>query len=265
MNVTFPSPMNLCNLAPWEIASAEFNEDPKSIHICGVRESNQSFFAQLDATEDENRRGEIFHEYMSVKFGLHLWPDYQANARRCLRNSYIRFLRGWGIDSNSIEGAVIKGWVQSRFGIHPSFHKQKLTALMTVERGAFAYDLMRGKSHTNVIDSQFDLLYEYCQYECARRHPGETHVTLFRGTHDPDEYYQIEVRGKREKCIRLNNISSFTSDSEKAWEFGSTAWKSSVPFAKVFFYSKLLPDSLLKGEDEYLVIGGDFWVKELLF
>jgi NAD+--dinitrogen-reductase ADP-D-ribosyltransferase len=265
MKESFPCPINLCNLAPWEIASAEFNQHPRSIHICGVRESNRKFFELLDSISCEDQRGATFHDYMSVKFGLHLWPNYEANSRRCLRNSYIRFLRGWGIESNSIEGAVIKGWAHSRFGIYPSFHKQKLTPIMTIESSIFAADLMRGRAHTNVIDSQLDLLYEYCQYECARRYPGQNHVTLYRGTHDPEEYYQIETRGKRETCVRLNNVSSFSSDREKAWEFGSTAWQSEVPFAKVFFFSKLLPDSLLKGEDEYLVIGGDYWVKELLF
>jgi NAD+--dinitrogen-reductase ADP-D-ribosyltransferase len=265
MSEAFPFPINLCNLAPWEIASAEFNAQPRPIHICGVRESNRPFFRQLDEEACEEKRGILFHDYMSVKFGLHLWPDYEANSRCCLRNSYIRFLRGWGIESNSIEGAVIKGWAHSRFGIYPSFHKQKLTPMMTIESSIFAVDLMNGRAHTNVIDSQLDLLYEYCQYECARRFPGQTHVTLYRGTHDPEEYLQIESRGRREKCVRLNNVSSFSSDREKAWEFGSTAWQSEVPLAKVFFYSKLLPDSLLKGEDEYLVIGGDYWVRELLF
>ena len=63
----------------------------------------------------------------------------------------------------------------------------------------------------------------------------------------------------------MNNLSSFTSERECAWEFGSTVWETSVPTAKIFFFSGLLPDSILKGEDEYLVIGGEYRVKELLY
>ena len=33
--------------------------------------------------------------------------------------SYLKLLQGWGLDSNSAAGAVLKGWVESRFGIVP--------------------------------------------------------------------------------------------------------------------------------------------------
>ena len=38
-------------------------------------------------------------------------------ARMSIRNSYLRFLKGWKIDSNSVAGAVLKRWVESRIGI----------------------------------------------------------------------------------------------------------------------------------------------------
>jgi len=34
---------------------------------------------------------------------------------------------------------------------------------------------------------------------------------------------------------------------------------------KIFFFSGLLPDSLLRGENEYLVIGGEYDVRSLLY
>ena len=34
-----------------------------------------------------------------------------------------------------------------------------------------------------------------------------------------------------------------------------------MPVAKVFFYSDLLPNSIMKGEGEYIVIGGEYRVK----
>jgi NAD+--dinitrogen-reductase ADP-D-ribosyltransferase len=63
----------------------------------------------------------------------------------------------------------------------------------------------------------------------------------------------------------MNNISSFTSDRECAWEFGSTVWEARIPMAKIFFFSDLLPDSILRGEQEYLVIGGEYRVRRLLY
>lgn len=65
--------------------------------------------------------------------------------------------------------------------------------------------------------------------------------------------------------MELNNLSSFTSDREIAWEFGSSVWEVKVPLAKIVFYSGLLPRSLLEGEKEHLVLGGEYRVKKLRF
>jgi NAD+--dinitrogen-reductase ADP-D-ribosyltransferase len=68
---------------------------------------------------------------------------------------------------------------------------------------------------------------------------------------------------KRRYLLRLNNLNSFTSDFERAWEFGSRVLQTEVPLAKIFFSGDLLPSSLLKGEGELLVIGGEFEVQVL--
>jgi len=257
--------INFIQLPPWVVTSLEFNEHPCPLRISGVRECNRLFFAKLDKEDSAERRGEIFHEYMSVKFALHQWEAYQASARKSLRNSYVRYLRGWGLDSNSIEGAVMKAWVHSRFGIAPTFHRGKLPSNPEEAGLAYAVDCMRGSARTNAINSQLDLLFEFCQYELARRYPERVGITLYRGTHDAEEYKLLELQGKREWSVLLNNLSSFTSDREKAWEFGSTVWQVEIPLVKVFFFSQLLPDSILKGEDEYILIGGRYRVKELLY
>lgn len=257
--------INLVNLPPWLIACEGFNETPVTLSIAGVRASNRTFFESLEAIKCHKRRGEIFHDYLDVKFALHQWEAFSGMARRSLRNSYVRFLRGWGVDSNSIEGAVLKSWVQSRFGVTPTYHRKVLRSSEQEEDTQFAIDRMKGSAHTNAIYSQLDLLYEFCQYELSRRFPNVTAFKLYRGTNDPEEHPVRETRGKRESCVRLNNLVSFTSDREKAWEFGSTVWQAMVPLPKVIFFSELLPDSLLKGEGEYLVIGGNYWVKELLW
>lgn len=257
--------VNLCNRPPWVIASEEFNASPKRLRLSGVREANRFLFDKLRGIDDPVRRGEVLNEYMTVKFHLHEWDKHQGAARKSLRNSYVRFLRGWGVDANSIEGAVLKSWVESRFGLRPTYHRGKLLGASPEDDLTFARDRMKGMARTNAINSQLDLLYEFCQMELARRLPGEHWLRLYRGTYDAGEYDVIDSAAGRARCVRLNNLSSFTSDRELAWEFGSRVWEVKTPIVKVFFFSDLLPNSLLRGESEYLVIGGEFRVREVTF
>lgn len=256
---------NLVDKPAWVIASEEFEGLPGTLEIAGVRTANRRFFDQLDRIDDPGRRGMVFHEYLTVRFALHHWDEYEGNARRSLRNSYIRFLNGWGRDSNGVEGAVLKGWVQSRFGIAPTYHRGVLRHEGGEDDLRYAADRVKGSARTNAIHSQLDLLYQFCQYEIARRWPGEARRRLYRGTNDPEEHPVLASGGDRVSCLRLNNLVSFTAERERAWEFGSTVWESEVVLAKVVFFAGLLPESLLQGEGEYLVIGGNQWVRELLW
>jgi NAD+--dinitrogen-reductase ADP-D-ribosyltransferase len=256
------SSYNHCNLPPWVIASRHFNDNPRHLEIQGVRSANRFLFAKLDSIPTAEERGEIFNDYMSVKYQLHQWENQAtATARKSIRNSYLRFLRGWMMDSNSVEGAVLKGWVESRMGLPPTYHKVPIPDIHGEEYMVFAVDRTRGSARTNAINAQLDLLYEYCQYELARKYPGQTTVTLFRGTFDATEHELLERLDKRQQIVRLNNLVSCTSDEERAWEFGFTVWEMRVPLAKIFFYSDLLPNSIMKGEGEYIVIGGEYRVR----
>jgi len=258
--------MNLCNLPAWAVASADFNLAPTPLHIAGVRESNRRLFEKLDAIRTRAERAKVFHDYLCVKFALHHWEAFTGGSRSSLRNSYLRFLNGWGMDSNGIEGAVLKSWVQSRFGVAPTYHRGILQDEESGhEDSRYAYDRMRGRARTNAIDSQLDLIYEYCQYEQARRSPDSSTLTLFRGTNDPEGHFVRRIENRRRAIVRLNNLVSFTADRERAWEFGSTVWKTTAAVAKVVFFSSLLGRGVLCGEAEYLVIGGDYEVEELLF
>lgn len=260
------SVMNLCNLPAWIIASADFNREPAPLVISGVRESNRHLFGKLDQIADSTQRASVFHDYLSVKFALHQWKAFSGNSRSSLRNSYLRFLNGWSVSSNGVEGAVLKSWVQSRFGILPTYHRGILhDSAAGGEDARFAVDRMRGRARTNAIDSQLDLLFHYCQYELARTRPGESTLTLFRGTNDPEEYLVRRIEGRRRQLVRLNNLVSFTADRERAWEFGSTVWKVTVAVAKIIFFSRLLGSNVLCGEAEYLAVGGDYEVEELLY
>ncbi|MGZ0654083.1 NAD(+)--dinitrogen-reductase ADP-D-ribosyltransferase [Coraliomargarita sp. W4R72] len=257
---------NRCEFPAWIIASEDFNQSSAELHIAGVRESNRNFFQKLEQFEAPSERGRVFHEYLDVKFALHQWSEYTGKARSSLRNSYLRFLAGWGMDSNSIEGAVMKNWVQSRFGVAPTYHKGVLHKSQDGDEDrSFAYDRMKGSARTNAIDAQLDLLYEFCQYELVRRCPEQQHFTLYRGTNDPEEHPIRKTESRRDSIVRLNNLVSFTSHRERAWEFGSTVWKTTVARSKIVFFSGLLPNSLLSGENEYLAIGGDYHVHELLY
>ena len=253
---------NHCNLPPWVIASRHFNDNPQPLELQGVRGANRFLFDKLETIPSAEERALVFNDYMSVKFQLHQWENQATvTARKSIKNSYLRFLRGWMMDSNSIEGAVLKGWVESRMGLPPTFHKLRIPGIHAEEYMVFAMDRTKGSARTNAINSQLDLLYEYSQYELRKRFPGGQWLTLFRGTFDASEHDILETLTRREQIVRLNNLSSFTSVEERAWEFGFTVWEVRVPLAKIFFYNDLLPNSIMKGEGEFMVIGGEYLVK----
>jgi len=61
--------------------------------------------------------------------------------------------------------------------------------------------------------------------------------------------------------IRLNNLVSFTASRDIACEFGDYILEVAVPRVKILFFNDLLPLHALRGESEFLVIGGDYHVK----
>jgi NAD+--dinitrogen-reductase ADP-D-ribosyltransferase len=250
-----------CNQPPWVLASLDFQADPAPLEIVGVRSSEERLFRLLDHFQNEDARGLTFHEYLSARFQLEEWDRKKAGAREVLRHSYLRYLLGWGNDSNGQSGAVLKSWVESRFGLRPTYHGGKLPYDPTaVEK--YHHDRIKGQAETTSVEAQLDLLYTFCQYEFGRRKPDDRWLVLYRGTHDPDEYAVVHEPGGGDS-VELNNLSSFTSDPEIAWEFGSLVWKVRIPVAKVTFFSGLLSRHLLEGEKEYLVMGGRYRVEKL--
>lgn len=257
-------PINRCNLPPWAIASHHFNANPQQLEIQGVRQTNRLLFERLAKLETVEERGLQFHDYMDVKFQLHQWQrEASKSSRRSLKNSYLRFLRGWLFDSNSIEGAVLKGWVESRFGLVPNFHHRPIRSFEDEAYQRFAFDRMKGAERTSAIFSQLDLLYEFVQQELPHHYPGRTHLRLYRGINDLEEHLILEQYDRKHCLLRLNNLNSFTDDFEHAWEFGSRVLQTEVPLVKIIFAGGLLPRSLFRGEDELLVIGGEYEVEVL--
>jgi NAD+--dinitrogen-reductase ADP-D-ribosyltransferase len=260
-----PTSLNRCNLPPWVIASHHFDDDPQPIEVQGVRAANAALFRMLDGIDDAEERARRFHDWVSVRFQLHHWHEQATEAaRRSLRNGYARFLRGWAHDSSSVEGAVLKGWVESRMGIPPTFHRVPLAHAGEAAWAAYAADRTRGHAFTSAIDAQLDLVYAYSQYELARRLPGERWLMLWRGQNDLAAHEVVRQLGPREWVLAMNNLCSFTDDRERAWEFGNVVLEARVAIPRIFFAGHLLPRSSLRGEREHLVIGGRLKVKRIL-
>jgi NAD+--dinitrogen-reductase ADP-D-ribosyltransferase len=256
---------NRCNLPPWVIASHAFDDDPRPIEIQGVREENRFLFDVLSRIDDPDERARRFDDWMNVRFQLHQWQAQEtAGARKSLRNGYLRFLRGWGMDASSVEGAVLKGWVESRIGIPPTFHREPLRKPDGAVWARYIADRTRGHARTSAIDAQLDLVYAFTQSEFARRTPGVQRLTLWRGQNDLAAHEIVKTLGPREWIVRMNNLCSFTDDRERAWEFGDVVFEARVGVPRVFFAGHFLPRSILKGEREVLVIGGELRMRRIL-
>jgi NAD+--dinitrogen-reductase ADP-D-ribosyltransferase len=254
--------LNRCNLSPWIIGSEEFQANPLPVEIDGARATDAGRFRCLESLAEADARSQFFHDYLCAKFSLN--EKFELRGKSKSPYSYVHLLRAWGADSNGPAGAVLKSWVESRFGLLATFHKGRL-ADERAAREAFLADRTRGAAKSIGVLMQLDLLYTFCQEELRRRFPGEQWKTLYRGTHDSEEYtVQNETGASRAALVQLNNLSSFTSDPEVAWEFGSSAWEVKVPFAKIVFFSGLLPKSCLAGESEHLILGGYYNVRGML-
>lgn len=248
------------------LASAAFNEHPVDLHIAGVRETNRGLFQALAKVAENGLAdvADVFQDYMAVLFGLD--PEQRErtgrDGRRRYRSSYLRLLKGWLFDANGAEGAVFKGWVESRFGLFPTYHKGHIDRFAGPTWIRYVEEKMSSRFHNNAIYSQLDLLFEYCQWAGAHHFfVGRRHLTLYRGINHMDEHQILERPSRHDAVVRLNNLVSFSSDRDIAGQFGDYILEAMVPVAKMIFFDRLLPRHSLKGEGEYLVIGGDYRVR----
>lgn len=258
---------NLVGLATDLLGSPAFNDHPVELHLSGVREMNKNLFEMLSQADSLSDAGDAFYKYMMAMFGID--PEQMEKERaeaeqggrkvRRYRSSFLRLLKGWGYDSNSPEGAVLKGWVESRFGLFPTFHKTILGRVGGAEWAAYVEEKMSSRFHNNSIYTQLDMLYEFCQWALARYvAPGQKHIRLYRGINSFDEHQVVERIDRKTVVMRVNNLASFSSDRNVADCFGDTILTAEVPAVKIVFFNTLLPIHPLKGEGEYLVIGGDY-------
>jgi NAD+--dinitrogen-reductase ADP-D-ribosyltransferase len=260
-------PINRCNLPAAILGGLTFQRAPTPLAIDGVATLHRPLFDLLDDIENVDERAQRFVGYMASHFSLEQPAQAGLTAhhpRQRAKATYLRVVRGWAFDADGREAAVLKGWVESRFGLLPRHHGESLR-----EPGSPAwqrYVAMRaaGLYGTNALESQLDLLYAYCQYELARQFPQRTHIRLYRGVNRLLDHEVIAegnvTGGPGTKVVLLNNVSSFSRSRERAGEFGDTILGVDVPLPKLAFFSDLLP-GMLKAEDEYVVIGGLYRVR----
>jgi NAD+--dinitrogen-reductase ADP-D-ribosyltransferase len=254
-------PLNRCNIPAPVLGSRQFQHHAKAIHIDGVDELYPDLFKKLAVGESAQTRAQLFMDYMDMHFRLFQLEDAgwnKGNPHHRIKADYRRLLRGWLFDTNGREGAILKAWVESRFGLTTRYHAGPLTDPCYYQ--AYNHARSQGLYGTNALESQLDLLYSYCQYELSLSHHSQQHsaqesLQLFRGVHNLGEYEVLQQSNNTQAVILLNNLNSFSSDVERADEFGDQVITTQVPKEKILFYSNLLP-GLLCGENEFLVIGG---------
>ncbi|HEY3301031.1 MAG TPA: NAD(+)--dinitrogen-reductase ADP-D-ribosyltransferase [Methylophilaceae bacterium] len=264
---------NLVGIPSGLIASVAFNDQPQHLRIAGALESHRGLFHLLEESKNHADAAIKFKRYMQLVFQLKptKYERLHAEVRR-FRPSYLKLMEGWGFDSNSPQGAVLKGWVENRFGMAPTFHKAPLQQYPSPAWTSYLQEKYACRFHNNNIYQQLDLLYEFCQFVITRyglphANKADTHVTLWRGInlHDePNLSIGKNIANKSSKeplIVRLNNLVSLTTSRERADEFGDWLLELQVPKVKILFFPQLLQNQSLSGEGEVLALGGLYHAK----
>lgn len=253
-------PINRCNLPAVILGSVTFQKHPTALRLDGVQELHAELFSQLDQLPTPGSRAKLFRDHLAAHFCLdHLEEaGLTDGSRRRANANWMRIVRGWSFDADGREGAVLKAWVESRFGLLARFHGEPLRDFAAPAYRRYQEMCAAGLYGTNALESQLDLVYAYCQYEFQRLPLAAPHLTLYRGINRIGDHEVLAGHG-RHQVVLFNNLTSFSSSRDRAGEFGDYILEVRVPVTKVFFHCRLLPGTL-KGEDEYLVIGGAYEV-----
>ncbi|MGE4266475.1 MAG: NAD(+)--dinitrogen-reductase ADP-D-ribosyltransferase [Deferribacterales bacterium] len=244
---------NLINIPTYMFVSNEYNLNVMPITISGVWEYYADIFNSIKQADTIENAAKVFTNAMDTLFSL----SEKHNGKRM--GSYTRLLKGWLFDSNSIEGAVMKGWVESRFGILPFFHKEIIPDVNSKEYYGYMVEKMDSKHNKNLIFHQLDLLYTYTQCILQTFYKDSLpKITLYRGVNDLSEHLVVKEYDRTRLCIEQNSLVSFTSDKDIASQFGDYILTSEIPYTKIVFFSEVLPTLSFVGEKEYLVLGGRY-------
>lgn len=251
-------PINRCNLPAAILGGLTFQRAPVALELDGVAQFHHGFFSLLDKLDDAQERADAFTMHMNAAFYLDEpeqagYSPQTTNSRQ--KADYLRMMRGWGFDADGREGAALKGWVESRFGLLPRHHVGPIRDFSSDTYRHYLEMRATALYGTNAVEAQLDLLYTYCQYELARKFAGKTHLTLYRGVNRVDDHETLATLDNKYRVVLFNSLSSFTANLDRADEFGDYLLTAHVPLSKIFCYTRLLP-GMLQGEDEYTVIGG---------
>jgi NAD+---dinitrogen-reductase ADP-D-ribosyltransferase len=264
-------PFNRCNLPAAVLGSVGFQRQPSALELDGIVPFHRRWFEALDAVDSAQERAQRLVDYINVAFRL-CHPEELGDAgddrSSRLNATCFRMIRGWSFDANGREAAVLKGWVESRFGLRALFHNGRLDDPRSQAHVDYQRCRAVGTWGTAALESQLDVLYTFCQYELARRGrhgPGHAapqtplasieRLRLFRGVGAEVETDILENQDATRKILLLNSLSSFTAERDRAESFGKYILEVDVPTSKIMFHNRLIPN-LLTGETEYMVIGG---------
>ena len=261
---------NLVGVPAPVLASLAFNQNPVSLSIAGTREAYVGLFSLLDRSQNLSEARDMFVHYLSIAFGLrkpqaHEMAGMGAAEQRRWRSSWRKLLQGWGMDANGNAGAVLKAWVESRFGLVPIFHKAPLLRFPSPAWVAYLQEKTSSRHNSNNIYQQLDLLFEFCQWALRRFQPldcqaSTKHLRLWRGSNQVEEQLVDGGLQQRRCTVRLNNMVSFSLSAEAASCFGDWVLEVQVPLCKVLVFPGLLPGQVLQGEQEVLALGGEYEV-----
>ena len=258
---------NLVGVPAPLLASTAFNANPLDLTIAGTCEAHHGLFTLLESSHDLIEAHDMFVHYLSIAFGLRKPEPHELSSlgraeQRRWRSSWRKLLQGWGMDANGPAGAVLKGWVESRFGLVPGFHKAPLARFPSPAWITYLQEKSGSRFNNNNIYQQLDLLFEFCQWSLRRRHaPASspaTHLRLWRGSNQCEEQVTSGRLQNRHCTVRLNNIVSFSLSADEASCFGDWVFEVQVPRCKVLVFPDLLPGQVLQGEQEVLALGGDY-------
>jgi NAD+--dinitrogen-reductase ADP-D-ribosyltransferase len=266
---TVPAPWHSTNLVGVPaalLASTAFQAHPVALQIAGARAGQRGLFALLERAHDAAEARALFAHTMQLTFGLQrLSAEAPPPEQRRWRTSYLKLLQGWGLEANGAAGAVLKGWVESRFGLVPGYHKAPLARFPSPAWVAYLEDKASARWNNNSIWQQLDLLFEFCQWMLARFRllsgSNGRHATLWRGSTRVEEQLVAGSLRQRHCIVRLNNIVSFATTREQAECFGDWVFEARVPLAKLLVVPGLLEGHPLQGEGEVIALGGDYAVQ----
>lgn len=241
-------PVNRCNLPANRLGTLEFQRHPEQLILDTVEPLYQPLFQQLQRLPTRDQRQAHFRHYMTQRFDL-------SSSRKPSRMEYPALLGGWREQPNGPDAALLKAWVESRFGLLTRYHGRRITSAN--DRAYFIAQRDQYSFSNTTCFAQLDLAYSYSQYEFQQPSEPST-LQLYRGVEDLAEHDVYSSLNQQDYLVLLNNLSAFSADPEQARTHGSCLLQVDVPRSKVLFCPSLFPDS---SPPVYAVLGGLYQVR----